>query len=176
MRFPDNLLAEDEKVVLNLRPHWIQLLGPVMWFIVFAAVGVIASSAIRDSWGSWASYARWIVVALAVIVILWLAVIPWLSWITTHYVFTTHRLLLRSGIITRKGRDIPYARVNDVSFEQSVLQRMMALGTLVVQSASENGAVVFKTMPKVEMVQSTLYKLVEEDRDHRAGVDDSGGI
>lgn len=119
---------------------------------------------------------RWIIVGIAVVAIIWLAVTPWVKWATSHYVFTTHRVLLRTGLLTRKGRDIPYARVNDVSFEQGVIQRMFRLGTLMVQSASEQGAVVFKDMPKVEMVQSTLYKLVEEDRHRRFPADDSGGV
>ena len=174
MGFPDNLLAADEKVVLHLHPHWKELIGPALWFVVFAVIGVLGAVAMPDSWGGWVGYGRVIVVIVAVVMILWLAVFPWINWAMTHYVFTTHRLLLRTGVVTRKGRDIPYARVNDVSFEQTVFQRMLRLGTLVVQSASEQGAVVFKDMPRVEMVQSTLYKLVEEDRNRRAHGDDPG--
>lgn len=174
MGFPDNLLAEDEEVVLHMHPHWKELIGPVFWFVVFALIAVLGYTAIPDDWGTWVPIARWIILALAVIAIIWLAVAPWVMWGTTHYVFTTHRVLLRTGLLTRKGRDIPYARVNDVSFEQGVVQRMFRLGTLMVQSASEQGAVVFKDMPKVEMVQSTLYKLVEEDRNRRGGSDDGG--
>ena len=175
MGFPDNLLAQDEEVVLHMHPHWKELIGPVFWFVVFALVGVLGYMAIPDSWGSWVPMARWIIAGLAVIAIVWLSITPWVRWATSHYVFTTHRVLLRTGLLTRKGRDIPYARVNDVSFEQGVIQRMFRLGTLMVQSASEQGAVVFKDMPKVEMVQSTLYKLVEEDRNRRFAGDSGEG-
>lgn len=174
MGFPQNLLAEDEEVVLHMHPHWKELIGPAFWFVVFALVGVLGMTALPPDWGSWVTVAGWIILIVAVIAICWLAIAPWVRWATTHYVFTTHRLLLRTGLLTRKGRDIPYARVNDVSFEQGVIQRMFALGTLMVQSASEQGAVVFKDMPRVEMVQSTLYKLVEEDRNRRTGYDDGG--
>jgi uncharacterized membrane protein YdbT with pleckstrin-like domain len=171
--FPDNLLAEDERVVLHMHPHWKELIGPVISFVIFAAIGTIGALAMPLEWGGWVPTGRLIVVLLAVIVIFWLAVLPWINWALTHYVFTTHRLLLRTGVITRKGRDIPFARINDVSFEQTVFQRMFRLGKLIVQSASEQGAVVFKDMPRVEMVQSTLYKLVEEDRNRRARADES---
>jgi len=172
--FPHNLLAEDERVVLHMHPHWKELIGPILWFVVLGAIGAIGFFALPQSWGSWVDIGRIAVAAIAVLLILWLAVLPWVTWATTHYVFTTHRLLMRTGVITRKGRDIPYARVNDVSFEQTVVERMFRFGTLMVQSASEQGAVIFKDMPKVEMVQSTLYKLVEEDRNRRTGVDDPG--
>ncbi|CAM3128729.1 PH domain-containing protein [Stackebrandtia soli] len=175
MGFPQNLLAEDERVVLHMHPHWKELLAPIMWFLVLAVFGALAVLVVPDTWGNWALWGRIGVGAIAGVLLLVLSIIPWISWATTHYVFTTHRLLLRNGIVTRKGRDIPYARVNDVSFEQTMIQRMFRFGTLVVQSASENGTVDFKDMPKVEMVQSTLYKLVEQDRNRRSH-SDSGGV
>lgn len=177
MGFPNNLLSDGERVILHMHPHWKALIGPAVWFVVLAILGTVGAFILPDQWGDWVGIARIAVGALAVVLILWLAVIPWISWASTHYVFTTHRLLLRTGVVTRKGRDIPYARINDVSFEQTVAQRMFRLGTLMVQSASEQGAVVFNDMPKVEMVQSTLYKLVEDDRNRRVqGVGDDAGV
>ncbi|GAA4905419.1 PH (Pleckstrin Homology) domain-containing protein [Stackebrandtia albiflava] len=173
MGFPQNLLSEDERVVLHMHPHWKELIGPAVWFVVVAVAGAVAFFVLPGTLGGWSGVGQVVVVAVAVVLLLWLSVLPWVDWATTHYVFTTHRLLLRTGVITRKGRDIPYARVNDVSFEQTVIQRMFRYGKLIVQSASEQGAVIFKDMPKVELVQSTLYRLVEEDRNRRA-TDDAG--
>lgn len=175
MGFPHNLLSDGEEVVLHMHPHWKELIGPALWFVVLAIAGGLAGFGMPASWGDWVSTGSAAIVAVAVVLICWLSAIPWIRWATTHYVFTTHRLLLRTGLISRKGRDIPYARINDVSFEQTMLQRVFRLGTLIIQSASEQGAVTFSDMPQVEMVQSTLYKLVEDDRTRRsATVDDSG--
>lgn len=174
MGFPNNLLSDGEDVVLHMHPHWKELIGPALWFVVVAALGAAGGILLPADWGDWTGYARVVVIAIAVILIVVLSVIPWTRWATTHYVFTTHRLLLRKGLISRKGRDIPYARINDVSFEQTVMQRVFRLGTLIIQSASEQGSVTFTDMPRVEMVQSTLYKLVEDDRNRRSREDDPG--
>ncbi|MGH8878869.1 MAG: PH domain-containing protein, partial [Stackebrandtia sp.] len=139
MGFPNNLLSDGEEVVLHMHPHWKELVGPVVWFVILAAVGAVGGFMLPADWGDWVRYGRLVIVAVAVIAIIWASVIPWTRWATTHYVFTTHRLLLRTGLISRKGRDIPYARINDVSFEQTVMQRMFRLGTLIIQSASEQG-------------------------------------
>ena len=42
--------------------------------------------------------------------------VPILRWRTTSYELTTRRLRLRSGIVSRSGRDFPLIRISDVSF------------------------------------------------------------
>ena len=102
---------------------------------------------------------------------LWL-IAPVLRWRTTTYELTTRRLRTRYGLVTRRGRDIPLARINDVSFEKGVLDRLLGAGRLVVESAGEHGQIVLRDIPNVEQVQATLYQLVEAeqgrlDRDQR---------
>lgn len=166
MGFPNNLMQDDEELVLHTHPHWKALVMPVVWFVLIGAFGSIVLLALPASWGP---IPRTIGLVIVVVFMLWLVVAPYVRWATTHYVFTTHRVLLRTGVITRHGRDIPLGRINDVSFEQGVLERMFRFGTLVVESAGERGQQVLKGMPQVETAQSTLYRLVEEDHDRRSG-------
>ena len=92
---------------------------------------------------------------------LWL-IVPVLRWRTTTYELTTRRLRTRYGLVTRRGRDIPLARINDVSFEKGLLDRLLGAGRLVVESAGEHGQIVLRDIPQVEQVQATLYRLVED--------------
>ena len=39
MAYPDSLLADDERVVKHLHPHWITLVRPVLLLIVIVAIG-----------------------------------------------------------------------------------------------------------------------------------------
>ena len=101
-----------------------------------------------------------------------LLIVPLLRWRTTTYELTTKRLRTRYGIVTRRGRDIPLTRINDVSFEKGLLDRLLGAGRLVVESAGEHGQIVLTDIPRVEYVQATLFRLVEEeqrrlDRDQR---------
>jgi len=102
--------------------------------------------------------------ALALVACGWLAFWPWLVWKTTHYVLTNERVIMRQGVFSRAGRDIPLGRVNDVSFTHGVVERMLGCGTLTIESAGERGQVVLTDIPGVEKVQSVLYELVEADR------------
>jgi uncharacterized membrane protein YdbT with pleckstrin-like domain len=86
-----------------------------------------------------------------------------LRWRTTTYELTTRRLRMREGIVTRRGRDIPLVRINDVSFEKGLLDRLLGAGRLVVESAGEHGQILLNDIPHVEQVQGTLFRLVEDE-------------
>lgn len=94
---------------------------------------------------------------------LWLMA-PVLRWRTTTYELTSRRLRMRTGIVTRHGRDIPLARINDVSFDKGLLDRMLGCGRLVVESAGEHGQIMLTEIPHVESVHSTLFRLVEDEQ------------
>jgi len=167
--FPDSVLTKDEHVVLHLHPHWKALIRPVLVLVVALAAVIVAWIFLPNSWSPVGLY---VIGALALAVLVWLALWPWLVWRTTHYVFTNERVILREGVFSRDGRDIPLGRVNDVSFSHSLIGRMLGYGTLTIESAGERGQVVLIDLPRVEQTQSALYELVEHDRDKHTFDDD----
>jgi uncharacterized membrane protein YdbT with pleckstrin-like domain len=158
----DPSLTEDEHLVLRLHPHWKTLIRPVSVAVIVVVVALVAEVMIPS--GSAAALARLVVGAVAILaVMLWLMV-PVLRWRTTTYELTTRRLRMRDGIITRHGRDIPLARINDVSFTKGLLDRLLGSGRLVVESAGEHGQILLNDIPRVESTQATLFRLVEEEQ------------
>ena len=158
----DPTLTEDEHLVLRLHPHWKTLIGPVLVAVLVVAAALIAEVVIPSN--SAAAVERLVVAAVAILaVMLWL-IVPVLRWRTTTYELTTRRLRVRSGIVTRRGRDIPLARINDVSFEKGLLDRLLGSGRLVVESAGEHGQILLNDIPRVEFTQATLFRLVEEEQ------------
>ncbi len=93
---------------------------------------------------------------------------PFLYWITTQYVFTNRRIITRAGVISKKGRDMPLAKVNNVSFEVGVLGRILNYGRLEITSASDENLVI-DDVPNVEVIQRDVYRLHEQDDDRRRG-------
>ncbi|HET6214464.1 MAG TPA: PH domain-containing protein, partial [Micromonosporaceae bacterium] len=110
--------------------------------------------------------------AVALVAVVWLALWPFIVWRSTHYVFTNERVLLQYGVFSRDRRDIPLARVNDHSMSQRFIERLLGCGTLTIESAGERGQSVLTEIPGVEKVQTTLYELVEADRDKHTISDD----
>ncbi|GAA4207647.1 PH domain-containing protein [Actinocatenispora rupis] len=163
MGFPDNMLVDDEQVVLRLHPHWKRLVGALLATVVVVALAVLGIAV--SPW----PVLSYVIVGVAVLLLLIYPLRRFLGWATTHYVFTTHRILLRHGILSRSGRDIPLDRINDVSFEHNLLERLFGCGTLIIESAGEHGQIVLKDIPRVERTQATLYQLVEQDTDRDPG-------
>jgi uncharacterized membrane protein YdbT with pleckstrin-like domain len=159
---PDSSLAAGEQPVLLLHPHWKTLIRPILVAALVVAVALIAEVLIPS--GSAAAAARAAVGIVAVLFLMVWLIVPVLRWRTTTYELTTKRLRTRFGIVTRKGRDIPLTRINDVSFEKGLLDRVLGAGRLVVESAGEHGQIVLKDIPDVADVQATLFRLVEDEQ------------
>ena len=147
--------------MLLLHPHWKTLIRPVLVAVLVVAIA-LAAEAIPS--GSDQAVTRAAIGVVAVVFVMAWLIVPVLRWRTTTYELTTKRLRTRFGIITRKGRDIPLTRINDVSFEKGLLDRLLGAGRLVVESAGEHGQIVLKDIPDVADVQATLFRLVEDEQ------------
>lgn len=163
MAFPRDLLADHETVVFELRPHWVSLLPSVLWTFALGVallLGYAAAEAIGDGDGGGAKSVIGGVVTLAW---LGLAIVPALRWYFTLFVLTSDRLITRSGIIAKNSREIPLERINDVAFNQSVLERVLGAGDLLVESAGERGQTRIVNVRKPEQVQLMIYKETEDN-------------
>ncbi|MBV9010462.1 MAG: PH domain-containing protein [Pseudonocardiales bacterium] len=158
MPYPDGLLWGDERVVFHKHPHWKMLVLPVLAFLVVVGLGCYAAGWVAGQ--SWRFYG-WIALAgLGGLGVLWLTVAPLLRWRTTHFVLTTRRVLVREGVLSRSGIDIPINRINSVQFRHSLLDRVLGCGTLIVESASDE-PLEFDDIPQIERVHSLLYYEVQ---------------
>jgi len=156
MGYPKKLLSEGETVALETHPHWKTLVLPILALLVTLGIAGFLWAVVSDDIG------RYVIAGVAALLVLLFFVVPFLRWRTTLFVITDDRVVVRSGILTRTGRDIPLTRVNDITFSHNVLERMLRCGTLVVESAGERGQVELTDIPRVERVQRMLYELVEK--------------
>jgi uncharacterized membrane protein YdbT with pleckstrin-like domain len=157
--YPDDLLVEDEQVVVHRHPHWKMLVVPVA--VLLLVVGVASFLAALVSAQSWAPWA-WLGLALAGLALAGrFTVYPVARWRTTHFVVTDRRVLVREGVLTRHGMDIPLKRISSVQFRQGVLERMLGAGTLVIESDSDE-SLEFDDVPGVRRVHAVLYNEVAQ--------------
>ena len=166
-------LSDGEEVVLDLHPHWGRLFLPVLVLLLACLLAGFGVALIPKGGGQ--QIERWILIAIAAVVVIWRTILPYLRWLTTKYVLATDRLVIRSGIMARHGRDIPLNRINDVSFSETVLERMLRSGTLVVESAGDNGQISLTDVPKVEHVQREVYRMVDQNLGRTGGTSMADG-
>jgi uncharacterized membrane protein YdbT with pleckstrin-like domain len=157
--YPDDLLVEGEQVVMHKHPHWKMLVVPVLVLLLVVGSGsFLAALVSQQSWAPWA----WL--ALAVVglgLVVRFTVVPVVRWRTTHFVVTTRRVLVREGVLSRHGIDIPMTRINSVQFRHTVLERILGSGTLIIESASDE-PLEFDDVPGVQKVHAMLYSEVAQ--------------
>ena len=163
MGFPRALMADHEKMILELRPHWIELMPPVLWTIALGVVLFLGYEAADSIIDDDPSTAKSIVGGVVTVAWLWLALLPALRWYFTLFVLTSDRLITRAGIIAKHSREIPLERINDVTFNQSVMDRILGAGDLLVESAGERGQTRIQNVRKPEQVQLMIYKETEDN-------------
>jgi membrane protein YdbS with pleckstrin-like domain len=165
--FPERLLSEDEELIYDLRPHWWTLVVP-------ALVTVVVTAAVGAAWavtpaGSLQATARLVAGLAGLLVLAVLVLGRVLRWLTTHFVLTTERLIFRSGLVAKFGREIPLERINDVTFSQSVFERVIGIGDLVIESAGEQGQSTFSDIRDPEAVQLQIYRQMDANGRRRGG-------
>lgn len=162
MPFPKQLLADHEKVVFDIKPHWIAVVPSALWTIVAIVAGIFGYRAVGDIFDKSTTPEK---VFLIIILVAWiyLALVPFLRWRFTMFVLTSDRLITRSGILSKHSKEIPLERINDVAFSQTVLERIVGAGDLFVESAGERGQTRISDVRKPEQMQLMIYKESEEN-------------
>ena len=184
MPFPRKLLNEGEEVVLDLHPHW--------WFFAAQLVALVAALVLgflklQAEFPDAVDGISDIGVGLIIIGCLGWFGLRYAQWITTNFVVTTDRLVYRHGVLAKQGIEIPLERVNTVFFGQSIFERILRTGDLVIESAGERGREAFSNVRHPSAVQNEIYKQMEENenrkydrigrnaREARDDDDDNGG-
>lgn len=167
MGYPAKLLDDGEEVELDLHPHWRGLVLPAVLVPVVVGAGSYGAAVVS---GSAALPVRVAILAVGLLLLILYSLRRFLTWVSTQYVVTTHRVAVRSGVVSRSGRDVPLSRINDVTFHHSLVERLFGSGTLTIESAGERGQVELEDVPHVETVQRMIYQLVESDDERRRTV------
>jgi uncharacterized membrane protein YdbT with pleckstrin-like domain len=161
--FPRRLLIEGEQLVLDLRPHWVALVLPsIVTVLILVAWGFAFANAPDDGTGR--SVVIWGSLIVGVLILLWYPVRAFVNWATSNFAVTSDRIVHREGFIAKRSMEIPLEAINDVRFSQSVLERIVGAGDLIIQSASEFGRNVFANIRNPESVQRTIYEQGERNR------------
>ncbi|MEP7201257.1 MAG: PH domain-containing protein [Ilumatobacteraceae bacterium] len=167
MPFPKKNLNANETIALDMHPHWWYFAEPAWSLLGSIVLGIIVLTK-TDS----GTNARKVLGVLALILLvgtaIWL-VIRYLKWLTTNFVITSNRLIFRQGIVAKSGIEIPLERVNNVNFHQTVFERVLGAGDLLIESGGEDGQQRFTDIRRPSQVQNLIHAQMESHYERRAG-------
>lgn len=157
MTFPTRLLAPGEEVYLDSRPNWSYLFWPSVLTILVLA-GCVAVVVL---WGSAPIWVGWVLLGIGLCALCFFGA-RYVAYRTTSFVVTSQRIVYRTGAVRRTGREIPIGRVQDVTYHQTVVERIVRAGSLTVESAGRQGRDPFPDISRPEEVQSLINRVVAQ--------------
>lgn len=155
VKYPDSLLSKDESVIFDVHHHPYVLFGPIALFVVFLAAWL----AVFFSWGDrpgWFIYGGLLVLLALAAYLAWKVQV----WAHTNLVLTDQRLIYQTGVVSRHSREVPLSKINDVSFFKMVRGRLLGMGDLVVETASESGPFAFYHVPSPERLKMQVLEQI----------------
>lgn len=160
-KYPDRLLTDDETIVVEFHPHWRVLLLPILWLVL--TVGAVLAALQVPEPPTWLVPA---VALLSAVFLLGLGVPPFIQRQFTLYVLTSERIVVRTGVLTRNSREIPLESISNVVFNQSVIERMLGYGDVLLESSGETSTTQLDDVPDPEGFQSQVYAVREQRSMH----------
>lgn len=164
MPYPKKLLNEGEEVALDLRPHWWyfskHILTGIPLFVVLVLIFAESHGTAR----------KWLLVVWAIVAVAWAGwlAVKYMEWNFTHFVVTDDRVVYRTGVVAKRGVEIPMERINNINFHQGIWERIIGAGDLDIESAGKDGQSHFDDVWHPDAVQQELYRQMEANAKKRA--------
>lgn len=162
MTFPKKNLNPGETIVLDMHPHWWYFAEPAFALLGSITLGVLVLTI--DNEGSTKTALSYLSIAALVGSAVWL-VLRYVKWVTTNFVLTSHRVIFRSGIIAKRGVEIPINRVNNVNFNQTIFERLVGAGDLLIESGGEEGQSRYTDIRHPDEVQRMIHVQLQASQD-----------
>ncbi|HEU4387630.1 MAG TPA: PH domain-containing protein [Blastocatellia bacterium] len=132
--------ATEERVIFVLRPTLIFVL---VWYALAALIVLAVAAGMGMLRGSdvVSSNLSWAVIGGVAIIIFAIPMYKHILRLRHVYTLTNHKLEMRYGLIAKTVRNIPLRNVQDVTVTSSISERLLGLGDIVIDSASESGKI-----------------------------------
>jgi len=120
-------LVEGENVLWEGRPCWrAQMSFFALWIPLALLPAIIALLVGVDS-------SRWVLISLVLVLIV--LAVSFIFRYSTLYVLTDQRLHVRRGILSRKEKTARFDRIQNVSIDQTLLDRVFRVGAVNFETA-----------------------------------------
>ncbi len=120
-------LEPGEQIIFEGHPSWRSILGFYLKGLVVVAVVVVIVLLVTDVGPA---------VGAGVAALLIVVLVGYVQRLFTTYTISNHRLHIRRGIVSREEQQTSITRVQNVNTDQSVLQRLLQIGTVDFDTAA----------------------------------------
>jgi uncharacterized membrane protein YdbT with pleckstrin-like domain len=155
-------LRAHERELYEGRPSWRALLSFYLLGLGLAALVLVVLGLLAGSWGP--------AVAVAAVIAGLTLLVGYLRRISTKYLITTQRLRISRGVLRKHVQETRLERVQNVNYQQGVLDRLLRVGTVDFDTAgTDDSEFRFEWVNGPEDVVHAVDRAVEEARHAASG-------
>src|SRR5258708_38767622 len=155
MRTP---LQKGEKILLVTYSSWTVLVMPVFIALAGIAAAILIVIKAGSAWG-------W----LAAVVGLLYYLIRYWSWKVNLWVVTNFRVIDETGLLSHHAKESPLDKINNVSYDQTVMGRLFNFGHVEIQTAAEIGATDYYDVQHPKRLKDTITLAQSDYQNIQAG-------
>jgi uncharacterized membrane protein YdbT with pleckstrin-like domain len=143
-------LKNDEKVVMETRPHWFTLIFP--GFITLAGTG--GCIALMLAVGPFA--------LLGILIFALYFLYKFIERKNNLWAVTNLRVIDEEGVFSNNAKESPLDKINNVAFNQTLMGKMFGFGNVQIQTAAEVGATIYYNVEKPRELKDAITQMQEE--------------
>jgi membrane protein YdbS with pleckstrin-like domain len=148
-----DLLDDNEDVLVDLRPHWVFFVGPLL----LTAASVAVAVAVFHQFPKASIVVAYLLAAVIGVPALWL-IGRLTRWFGTSLVVTDRRIVFRSGVLGRRVVNLRMQRIVDTHCLQRPLERLVGSGRLVLEVEGEEGGVALDDVRRPRALQRVINR------------------
>ncbi|OWT33337.1 hypothetical protein BGI41_02915 [Methanobrevibacter sp. 87.7] len=90
------------------------------------------------------------------LILIWI-IVKLLKWYSVNYIITNKRIISKSGIIRQNKSYMSFHNIQDINVSQSLIQRLLGVGTIEIMSAYDNSDVSLKYIHYPKDVEEIIF-------------------
>ena len=139
-------LKKNENVVLMIRPHWLVLVLPALFGVIGIILGILIGS-----------YGY--LIPFVLICYLWYKIVQRNN---NLWAVTNLRVIDEYGVFSHNSKESPLDKINNVTYNQSIMGRMFGYGNVQIQTAAEIGSTTYHTVERPQELKDAITQMQEE--------------
>jgi uncharacterized membrane protein YdbT with pleckstrin-like domain len=144
-------LKKDEKVMIITRRHWLTLAGPVMVTSLAVVAGFLVG----------------VYGILIGVVFIGYLIYKVIDRNNNLWAVTNLRVIDEFGVFASNSKESQLEKINNVSYSQSFVGKILGYGNVQIQTAAEIGATTYFLVENPKELKDTITHMQEEYKNHQ---------
>jgi uncharacterized membrane protein YdbT with pleckstrin-like domain len=144
-------LKKDEKLILLTKPHWFTMIVPFFVLVAGIVIGVVIGS-----YG-----------LLILLVVGGYFFFKMVERRNNIWAVTNLRVIDEFGVFSNNSKESPLDKINNVSYNQTLMGKVFGFGNVQIQTAAEVGSTVYTAVTHPGKLKDSITRMQEEYKEYQ---------